>query len=447
QATQLRVALEECQRRLRRAASETTALRNEVQMRRAELNNTRRAMEEREAKLAALRATLLVCELPGKELGGGGGRGGNGGGGGSTAAAGGGPPPAAVSAAMAAAAAPSVPPGVRRAASAPAAAAPSGGAPVINSPPQQPSPDLNGTVTAGKEDEVGDMKRCRSDGPVAAVGTNIGGGGRDCNAAGSGSDGGSCGARRRMAIVRPPTEFYRRPGGFAARGVSSGTAAAAAGGASLMTTVAAAAAAAGKRKGRYDGMGTEEEVTPKLSRRGPSPYQQPQPQLRQQRRQRAMTDSVSDRRRLGASLVSELFNRLDRLERLHSRSAAALPQQPRLRSRAGQRRRLLLSRGYVCSSRMSRPPLLQQQQQVQLLDVKAKFSSAGCGLELVAPSAEKVDAAVSYPPQGEASDTAGKMPTAAMAMLGPNAGCGAPASGVAAYPPMTAQLSIILRKL
>lgn len=48
--------------------SENNALRSESQQQKAELYRTRRAVEEREAKLAALRATLLVCELPGKQL-------------------------------------------------------------------------------------------------------------------------------------------------------------------------------------------------------------------------------------------------------------------------------------------------------------------------------------------------------------------------------------------
>ncbi|GIL59190.1 hypothetical protein Vafri_13867 [Volvox africanus] len=435
QATRLRVAFEEGQRRLRRAASETTSLRNEIQMRTAELNNTRRAMEEREAKLVALRATLLVCELPGKELGGGS-RGGGGGGGSLPRASS------------------SMSPGACRAASAPAAlSAPASrgegaaAAPMVSGSPPRLSPSLNDTVTAGKEDGAAGAKSCSSGGPVSVIGS--GGGGHD-------SGGGSTGARRSVAMSPPPTELYRRPGGFSARGGSSGAAAmgaANAGNASFITTVAAA----GATKGRYDGVGTEEEVTPKEARHGLRSAYKPhkvQQHLQQRRRMTGSRDPSGggDSRRLGASLVSELLSRLDRLERLQGRSAPP-PQQPKLRSSAGSRRlrRLLppLPRGYACST--WRPRLLprQQQQQVQLLDVKAQFSSARCGLELIAPSVEKVDAAVSYPPSGETAGTGEKTAVATTAASGPDsAGGGTPvASGAAMYPPMTAQLSITLRKL
>ncbi|GLI62469.1 hypothetical protein VaNZ11_005099 [Volvox africanus] len=426
QVTRLRVALEEGQRRLRRAASETTALRNEIQMRTAEINNVRRALEEREAKLVALRATLLVCELPGKELGGG---------------SGGGLPPAF----------PMRHGGCTRTASAPAAVSGlasrgegAAAAPMLSGMQPQPSLSPNDTVRAGEQNgaAAAGAKGCSSGGPAGVLGSI--GGGQD-------SGRGSSGARRRVAMSPPPTELYRRPGGFAPRGGdgsrAAAMAAADAGNASLMTTVAAAAAT----KGRYDGVGTEEEVTPKEPRHGPlSAYQ---PQVQQRRRRRRMTASRDlsgggDSRRLGASLVSELLSRLDRLERLQGRCVP--PQQPKLTSSAGsrRRRRLLLPspRGYACSTwrpRLPRP----QQQQVQLLDVKARFSSAGCGLELIAPSVKKVDAAVSYPPRpaGPEEMTA----VAATAVSAPkNAGGGTDAAPRAAtHTPLTAQLSITLRKL
>ncbi|EFJ44134.1 hypothetical protein VOLCADRAFT_106512 [Volvox carteri f. nagariensis] len=515
-ASRLRAALEECKKRLRRAANENNALRSESQQRIAELTSTRRAVEEREAKLAALRATLLVCELPGKELsfsgggtssgGGGGGRGGAGGSGRGTpstvaaaavaaspqaaVSAPAGPPPArsnsqgptgsgskpaAVKTAAAAATA-TVTTAARPAVTAPApqvsAAALAGGASgdgsgrttakeaTTSGASKGGSASKGGTSVGPKEDHSsGGVSSGCSNGAVVG-GNSSGGVSSGCSNGAVSADSGPGGGGRRLVMARPPAVRSHPSGASSARGCSSiaGTAAAAAmaaGNASLMEAAAAVAAAkdryaADSYRGGAEAMEEEEDKsTPQVARRvllhrKHTPTGKSQP--------------------LNTSLVHGLFDRLDRLERLYSRRLQLVPQQlhskqqrPSKQRRQRQRvrvghPRILLPRGSLYTSSRKR----RQQQVVQLLDVKAQFSSAGCGLELLAPSMEKVDGAVTYPTKGGGTVAAITAAGAAAAALvasdsrtvgtTPADAAGA-ATTAALLPALRAQLCITLRKV